>query len=61
MSAPPRVEWSRITGEKQFLYTAKTGAPAYCPLPDFILTALEAVPKISEKHFFWAVESKIDH
>jgi len=30
------------------------------PLPDFVLTALEAVPKTGEKHFFWAVESKID-
>ena len=55
---PSRLERSRITGDKLFLYTAKTGTPVYVPLPDFVLTALEAVPKISEQYFFWSGESK---
>jgi integrase len=54
------LERGRITGDKLFLYTAKTGTPVYVPLPDFVLTALEAVPKISERYFFWTGESKVD-
>jgi integrase/recombinase XerD len=53
------LERNRVTGEKLFLYTAKTGTPVNCPLPDFVLTALEAIPKVSEKYFFWTGESKI--
>ena len=54
------LERSRVTGDKLFLYTAKTGTPVYLPLPNFVLTALEAVPKISEEYFFWSGESKRD-
>jgi len=54
------LERSRITGDKLFLYTAKTGTPVYVPLPDFVLTTLAAVPKISERYFFWLGESKRD-
>jgi integrase len=54
------LERSRITGEKLFLYAAKTGTPVYVPLPDFVLTALETVPKVSEQYFFWSGESKRD-
>ena len=54
------LERSRITGDKLFLYTAKTGTPVYIPLPDLVLTALEAVPKIGEQYFFWSGESKRD-
>lgn len=53
------LERSRITGDKLFLYTAKTGTPVYCPLPGFVLTALEGSPKISERYFFWTGESKV--
>ena len=48
-----RLERSRISGDKLFLYTAKTGTPVYVPLPGFVMMALEAVPKISEQYFFW--------
>ena len=54
------LERSRITGDKLFLYTAKTGTPVYVPLPQLVLTALEAVPKVNEQHFFWSGESKSD-
>jgi len=52
------LERSRITGDKLFLYTAKTGTPVYVPLPEFVFTALEAAPKINEEYFFWSGESK---
>jgi integrase/recombinase XerD len=52
------LERGRISGDKLFLYTAKTGTPVYVPLPDFVMTALEAVPKISDGYFFCSGESK---
>jgi integrase len=54
------LERSRITLDKLFLYTAKTGTPVYVPLPEFVLTALAAIPKISDRYFFWTGGSKID-
>jgi integrase/recombinase XerD len=54
------LERGRISGDKLFLYIAKTGTPVYVPLPDFVLTALEAVPKISERYFFWTGDSKVE-
>jgi integrase/recombinase XerD len=54
------LERNRITGDKLFLYTAKTGTPVYLPLPEFVLNALTAIPKISERYFFWTGESKTD-
>jgi integrase/recombinase XerD len=54
------LERSRITGDKLFLYTAKTGTPVYVPLPEFVTTALAAVPKVSEQYFFWAGGSKLE-
>jgi integrase/recombinase XerD len=43
----------RLSGGRLFLYTQKTGVPVYVPLPPFVLTALEACPRISERHWFW--------
>src|SRR5579863_8192340 len=54
------LERSRISADKLFLYTAKTGTPVYVPLPEFVLNALAAIPKISDRYFFWTGESKID-
>ena len=54
------LERSRITGDKLFLYTAKTGTPVHLPLPDFVPNALDAIPRISERYFFWTGESKIE-
>jgi integrase/recombinase XerD len=49
----------RITENKLFLYTQKTGVPVYCILPDFVLRELDAAPKSSEGHFFWTGKSKL--
>jgi hypothetical protein len=37
-----------------FLYTQKTGVPVNTILPEFVLSALEATPKVTEKFFFWS-------
>ena len=42
---------NRIQGDKLFLYTAKTGTPVYCPLPPFVMEALNAIPEST--YFFW--------
>jgi integrase/recombinase XerD len=44
---------SRITGDKLFLYTQKTGTPVYCPLPPDVVLALAEVPNGDADHFFW--------
>lgn len=50
----------RISGNKLFLYTAKTGSPVGCPLPDFVVAALEAVERTNEQYFFWSGTSDKD-
>lgn len=49
----------RIASGKLFLYTAKTGIPVWCPLPDVVIQALETVRGTSKKYFFWTGESKL--
>ena len=49
----------RITGNKLFLYTQKTGQPVYCVLPDAVIDALDKAPHRSEKYFFWTGKSKL--
>jgi integrase/recombinase XerD len=43
----------RLAGNKILLYTAKTGQPVYCVIPDFVGDVLENVPRLSDKYFFW--------
>jgi integrase/recombinase XerD len=47
---------NRIQDDKLFLYTAKTGTPVYCPLPPFVVEALNAIPPST--YFFWTGQSK---
>jgi len=47
----------RVRDGKLFLYTAKTGTPVWCPLPPFVVAALEAIPA-SGPYYFWTGESK---
>ena len=54
------LERSRITDGKIFLYTAKTGTPVYLPLPGFVIEALEEVPKLYSKYFFWTGEGTVE-
>ena len=43
----------RLSGNRLFLYTQKTGVPVYVPLPPFVVEALESCPCISERYWFW--------
>jgi site-specific recombinase XerD len=52
------LERERITRNKLLLYTAKTGTPVYCPLPDLVIQALAAAPLTSQRYFFWSGNSK---
>jgi integrase/recombinase XerD len=49
----------RLNGKKLLLYTQKTGVPVYCPLPDFVVSALEEMVPTSERYFFWTGGSKL--
>jgi integrase len=50
----------RIKGSRLFLYTQKTGVPINPILPDVVLKALEATPRVTEKYFFWSGVGKLD-
>ena len=50
----------RIEGNRLFLYTQKTGVPVNTILPDFVLKALDATPKVSHTHFFWDGTSNLE-
>ena len=43
----------QVTGNKLFLYTQKTGVPVYTVLPSFVVSALETIPRVTERCFFW--------
>ncbi len=49
---------SRIVDGKLFLFTAKTGTPVYCPLPDDVVEALAGCPTDNDTYFFWSGSSK---
>ncbi len=49
----------QLAGNKLLLYTQKTGVLVYCPLPDFVVKALEEIPRSSNRYFFWTGESKL--
>jgi integrase/recombinase XerD len=48
----------RIVGGKLLLYTAKTGTPVYCPLPEHVVQELEVVQGTSLHFYFWSGEGK---
>ena len=43
----------RLQDGKLSLYTAKTGQHVYVPLPAFVVTELESVPRVSSRYWFW--------
>ena len=48
----------RLDGKKLFLYTQKTGTPVYTVLPDSVLKALEATPRVTPKNYFWSGDGR---
>jgi integrase/recombinase XerD len=49
----------RIADGKLSLYTAKTGTLVSCPLPEFVIQALDAVRGTNGIYFFWTGEGKL--
>ena len=49
----------RLSGNKVFLCTQKTGQTVFCVLPDFVVDAIEDAPPLSEKYFFWTGNSTL--
>jgi hypothetical protein len=43
----------RVQNGKLFLYTQKTGQHVYCPLPEFVVKELEALPRLSDHYWLW--------
>jgi integrase/recombinase XerD len=50
----------RLVDGKLFLYTQKTGQHVYCPLPPFVASELEHLPKVSESYWFRTGEGSIE-
>ena len=49
----------RLANGKLRLYTQKTGTHVHCPLPEFVVKELEAIPKMSEHYWFWTGNGKL--
>ena len=43
----------RLVGNRLFVYTQKTGVPVFIPLPSFVVEALNACPRKSDRYWFW--------
>jgi integrase/recombinase XerD len=50
----------RVEKDRLFLYTQKTDTPVYCVLPGFVIKALDATPRASDRFYFWSGESTLD-
>jgi integrase len=55
-----RLPRDRIADGRLFLYTAKTGTPVWCPLPQFVLEALNSFQPMNDTYYFWSGASKKD-
>ncbi len=53
-------EVERISQNRLRLYTAKTGVAVNVKLPIFVVDALNAMPKVSPRYFFWTGHGKKD-
>lgn len=52
------LERARLTDDKLFLYTQKTGTPVYCPLPPSVVEALQGQRNERPEYFFWDGKSE---
>ena len=51
---------ARLKDGKLFLYTAKTGQHVYCPLPAFLVSELENLPRVTDRYWFWTGNGKLE-
>ena len=42
------------------MYTAKTGQHVYCPVPAFVVSELERIPRVSERYWFWTGQGTVE-
>jgi site-specific recombinase XerD len=49
----------RLSNGRIRVYTRKTGAHVYCPLPAFVVTELGAIPRRSKRHWFLTDHGKL--
>lgn len=50
----------RLQNGKLWLYTQKTGQHVYCPLPEFVVRELDAIPKLNERYWFWTGQGSVE-
>jgi integrase/recombinase XerD len=50
----------KLEKNRLFLYTQKTGVPVNTILSEFVLAALEATPRVTEKFLFWSGNGKLE-
>ena len=44
----------RIVDGKLFLYTQKTNVPVFCPLPEIVTDAVNALVPVTDHYYFWS-------
>jgi len=55
-----RLTKDRVTGDRLFLYTQKTGVPVYSVLPKFVAEALDRTLPVNEQYFFWPGNGQLE-
>jgi len=53
-------EVGRLQKGKLFLYTQKTGQHVYIPLPEYVVKELEALPRASDRYWFWTGSGSVE-
>lgn len=48
----------QVVGDRVFLFQAKTGVPVYCPIPAWVVAALNDASRTNHVYHFWTGESK---
>ena len=51
---------ARITDDKLFLYTQKTGTAVNTVLPPFVVKELAATPRVTDKLYFWSGNGELE-
>ena len=51
---------ARITDDKLFLYTQKTGTAVYTVLPPFVVEELAGTPQVTDKLYFWSGNGELE-
>lgn len=53
-----RCDTTRLDSGRLRLYTQKTGTHVHLPLPEFVVRALDACPRMNERYWFWTGTGK---